>query len=104
LQRHEVFPRNLPAVIRELWQQWLENNPRRKAQAETEMHCNDCDSTGIITVYKQRYRYAFRCGRCKQAKLAGVPSAYLSDLLARGYSLTNTHKGTRQTCSRKGTL
>ena len=34
--RHESFPRNLPLVMRELWQQWLEDHPQRRAQRNTE--------------------------------------------------------------------
>ena len=29
--RHESYPRNLPLVMRELWQQWLEDHPQRRA-------------------------------------------------------------------------
>ena len=88
--RHETFPRNLPLVMRELWQQWLEDHPQRRTSRKTEEPCLDCDDTGLISLFLKGSSYLFRCGRCKRSNLNGVPVAYLADLEARGYSLTRT--------------
>ena len=86
--RHETFPRNLPLVMRELWQQWLDDHPQRRTSRKTEEPCQDCDDTGLISLFRNRSRYVFRCGRCKRSNLNGVPVGFLADLEARGYSLT----------------
>ena len=91
--RHDLFPRNLPLVMRELWQQWLEDHPHRRTRGDTETDCPDCDETGMISVYREGSRYLFRCRRCKRSNLNGVPAAFLVDLEAHGYTLT---KGVRE--------
>jgi len=94
--RHETFPRNLPLVMRELWQQWLEDHPQRRACRDTGEECPDCDGTGLISLFRKGSRYLFRCGRCKRSNLNGVPARLLIDLEARGYSLTQAGNGGRQ--------
>ena len=91
--RHDVFPRNLPLVMRELWQQWLEDHPDRRTRGNTETDCPDCDETGLISLYREGSRYLFRCRRCKRSNLNGVPAAFLVDLEAHGYSLTKAGRG-----------
>jgi hypothetical protein len=86
--RHETFPKNLPLVMRELWQQWLEDHPHRRTHRDTGEECPDCDGHGLISLFRKRSLYLFRCGRCKQSNLNGVPVGFLADLEARGYSLT----------------
>jgi hypothetical protein len=86
--RHETFPRNLPLEMRTLWQQWLEDHPQRRARRTDEAECPDCDGDGLISLFRNRSRYLFRCGKCKRSNLNSVPVAYLADLEARGYSLT----------------
>ncbi|MDA8126600.1 MAG: hypothetical protein M0009_15610 [Deltaproteobacteria bacterium] len=86
--RYETFPKNLPLVMRELWQQWLEDHPQRRSHRKTEEPCLDCDDTGLISLFRKGSSYLFRCGKCKRSNLNGVPMAYLADLEARGYSLT----------------
>lgn len=93
--RHETFPRNLPLVMRELWQQWLEDHPQRRTSRKTEERCLDCDDTGLISLFRKGSSYLFRCGQCKRSNLNGVPVAYLADLEARGYSLTRTRRQAR---------
>jgi hypothetical protein len=88
--RHEAFPRNLPLVMRELWQQWLEDHPQRRVSKDAGGECPDCDGAGLISLFRKGSRYLFRCGRCQRSNLNGVPVAYLADLEARGYSLTGT--------------
>ncbi len=94
--RHETFPKNLPLVMRELWQQWLEDHPQRRTSRNAEEECPDCDSDGLISLFREGRSYLFRCGKCKRSNLNGVPVAYLADLEARGYSLTRTAKAGRQ--------
>ena len=94
--RHEAFPRNLALVMRELWQQWLEDHPQRRAHRTAGEECPDCDGDGLISLFRKGSRYLFRCGRCKRSNLNGVPVAYLADLEARGYSLTRTFREGRQ--------
>lgn len=94
--RHETFPKNLPLVMRELWQQWLEDHPQRRTSRKTEEPCSDCDDTGLISIFRKRSLYVFRCGRCKRSNLNGVPVAYLADLEARGYSMTRAGREGRQ--------
>jgi len=86
--RHDAFPKNLPLVMRELWQQWLEDHPQRRTNRNTGEECPDCDGYGLISVLRKGSRYLFRCGRCKQSNLNGVPVRLLIDLEARGYLLT----------------
>lgn len=86
--RHESYPKNLPLVMRELWQQWLEDHPRRRARGTGGEDCPDCDGHGLISLFRKGSRYLFRCGRCKRSNLNGVPAAFLADLEAHGYSLT----------------
>ncbi len=94
--RHETFPRNLPLVMRELWQQWLEDHPQRRTHRNTGEPCPDCGDTGLISLFRKGSRYLFRCGRCKRSNLNGVPMAYLADLEARGYSPTQAGREGRQ--------
>ena len=94
--RHEAFPRNLALVVRELWQQWLEDHPQRRSHRKAEEPCLDCDDTGLISLFREGRSYLFRCGKCKRSNLNGVPVAYLADLEARGYSLTRTARAGRQ--------
>ncbi|PIP07997.1 MAG: hypothetical protein COX51_05410 [Syntrophobacteraceae bacterium CG23_combo_of_CG06-09_8_20_14_all_50_8] len=94
--RHESYPKNLPVVMRELWQQWLENHPKKRAHGSTTADCQDCDGAGIITLYREGYRYVFRCGKCQQSNLNGIPVAFLANLEVRGYTLTNTMRKNRQ--------
>jgi hypothetical protein len=94
--RHEMCPKNLPLVMRELWQQWLEDHPQRRMHRNTGEPCPDCDDTGLISLFRKRSLYVFRCGRCKRSNLNGVPVAYLADLEARGYSLTRQGQEGRQ--------
>ncbi len=86
--RHDAFPRNLPLLMRELWQQWLEDHPQRRTNRNPGEECPDCDGDGLISLFRKGRRYLFRCGRCKRSNLNGVPLAYLADLEVRGYSLT----------------
>ena len=88
--RHESYPRNLPLVMRELWQQWLEDHPQRRSHGNAGADCPDCDETGVISIYRKGSRYLFRCRRCKRSNLNGVPAAFLVDLEAHGYTLTKT--------------
>jgi hypothetical protein len=91
-QRIEIFPRNLPVVMRELWQRWREAHPRKQAHPETDLSCRECDGTGMISGFRQGYRYSFRCGRCRQSTLHGIPFATELDLLAQGYTRTEARK------------
>jgi hypothetical protein len=88
--RHEAFPKNLPLVMRELWQQWLDDHPHRRTNRNAGEECPDCDGHGLISLFRKGCRYLFRCGRCKRSNLNGVPVAFLANLEARGYSLTKS--------------
>ncbi len=94
--RHDAFPRNLPLVMRELWQQWLDDHPQRRTSRNVAEACPDCDGDGLLSLFRKGSSYVFRCGRCKRSNLNGVPVAYLADLEARGYSLTRTAREGRQ--------
>ncbi len=94
-QRQEGFPRNLPANMRELWQRWREEHPRKQARPDTDTNCRDCEGSGLITGYRDGNAYAFRCGRCRQSTLHGIPFATGLDLLAQGYALTEERKRNR---------
>ncbi len=93
--RHEFYPKNLPVVMRELWQQWLEDHPNRRMHRNGDSNCKDCEGTGIITLYREGYRYVFRCGKCRQSNLNGIPIAFVNNLLAQGYTLANTIRKNR---------
>ena len=90
--RHDAFPRDLPLLMRELWQQWLEDHPRQRICRNTGAECPDCDGDGLISLFRKGSSYLFRCGRCKRSNLNGVPIAFLADLEARGYSLTRERR------------
>ena len=92
-RQQEAFPRNLPVLVRELWQKWREDNPRKQAHPHTDLNCRECDGTGLITGYREGRAYAFRCGRCRQSTLHGIPFATAPDLTALGYARTETRKG-----------
>ena len=94
--RHDAFPRNLPLVMRELWQQWLEDHPQRRTYRNTGEECPDCDGHGLISLYRSGSRYLFRCGRCKRSNLNGVPVRLLIDLEVHGYSMTRPGREGRQ--------
>lgn len=94
--RHDAFPRNLPLVMRELWQQWLEDHPQRRTNRNAGEECPDCDGAGLISLFRNGSRYLFRCGRCKGSNLNGVPVRLLIDLEAHGYSLTRPGREGRQ--------
>ncbi len=94
--RHDAFPRNLPLVVRELWQQWLEDHPQRRTNRNAEEECQDCDGHGLISLFRNGSRYLFRCGRCKRSNMNGVPVGFLADLEVHGYSLTKPGREGRQ--------
>jgi len=94
--RHESYPKNLPVVMREIWQQWLENHPNRRANRDADSNCTDCEGAGIFTVYREGYRYVFRCGKCRHSNLNGIPVAFVSHLQAQGYTMTNTLRKNRR--------
>jgi len=94
--QQEGFPRNLPVLMRELWQRWREDNPRKRAHPDMNLNCRDCDGTGLITGYREGRAYAFRCGRCRQSTLHGIPFAIDLDLLSQGYELTEDRKEKRR--------
>ena len=81
-------PEICPWSCGELWQQWLEDHPQRRTHRNTGEPCPDCDGDGLISLFRKRSLYVFRCGRCKRSNLNGVPMRLLIDLEARGYSLT----------------
>jgi len=94
--RYESYPRNLPLVMRDLWQQWREDHPHRRAHGDVGPDCMDCKGTGLIFLSLEGSRYVFRCGKCRRSNLNGVPTALLIDLQARGYTLTNAARSQRQ--------
>jgi hypothetical protein len=94
--RHELYPRNLPLVMREPWHQWLEVHPQWRVRGTGGEDCPDCDETGVISIYRKGSRYLFRCSRCKRSNLNGVPAAFLADLEAHGYTLTRNGREGRQ--------
>ncbi|HOD98192.1 MAG TPA: hypothetical protein PLU95_06510 [Syntrophales bacterium] len=92
-QRQEGFPRNLPVIMRELWQRWREEHPQKQAHPDTDANCRDCDGTGLITGYRESHAYAFRCGRCRQSTLHGIPFTTVETLIAQGYERSAPRQG-----------
>jgi hypothetical protein len=86
---YEYWPKNITATLWSFYHQWLDSNPDKRA-IENFFDCPDCDE-GLITAYKEKnntkYRYVFRCTKCKQNKIAAYPRASRVELLGEGYEI-----------------
>lgn len=87
----DAYPRNIPAAMWALFHAWQAANPDKKA-TQAFFACPDCID-GIIWASKpnesgRKYRYIFRCCRCRQNHVQAYPKAYKADLIQRGYEIT----------------
>jgi hypothetical protein len=83
-ERYEGFPKNLPQVLFGMWGEWVRSNPQNIERREfmcKEEHCRD----GLLFVYKDKYRFAFRCERCNASELLGIPADTMERLILAGY-------------------
>lgn len=101
----EGWPKSITLTIKNLYLQWLDAHPEKKAQ-ERKLNCDECEE-GLIHVRKichrgQHYNFVFRCGKCRQSNLNGIEFARIGELLANGYERQPTEweprrrKSTRQ--------
>jgi hypothetical protein len=88
LQESEVWPRNFPGLVKDLFRRWREAHPEKRAPDE-KPGCQECDG-GYLRVSQeakngQWCNLAFRCGNCN---LHGPPrimrAARRWDLLQEG--------------------
>lgn len=85
----EVWPRNITATLWAMYHQWQDAYPEKRA-IENYFYCPDCND-GLITAYKEKnnvkYRYIFRCPKCKQANNRSFPMMSRAELMNDGYDL-----------------
>lgn len=84
----EFWPRNITAQIWAFYHAWLQAYPEKRAE-EQAVECPDCNR-GLIHVQKLNERkqwvdYTFRCGKCQQSNLNGIPMMPKRALLNQGY-------------------
>jgi hypothetical protein len=86
---YEIWPRNITATLWAFYHQWLDAHPEKRA-IETFFNCSDCDE-GLITAYKKKndikYRYVFRCSKCRQDHTKAYPIAARLELMNDGYEI-----------------
>lgn len=86
---YEIWPRNITATLWAFYHQWLDAHPEKRA-IETFFNCSDCDE-GLITAYKKKndikYRYVFRCSKCRQDKTKAYPIGSRMELMNDGYEI-----------------
>ncbi len=85
----ESWPRNIPSAIWAFYHAWLDAHPEKRAYIH-DRKCDECDSSGTLSVLKKTERgtfvsYVFRCGKCGQSNLSGIPAARIGTLLMNGY-------------------
>jgi hypothetical protein len=86
---HDTYPKNIVKTFWAQYHDWLELHPEKKAY-DRKLACSECESTGLIHVQKKNERgkfvdYTFRCGRCNQSTLRGLPIGRIGALLMNGY-------------------
>lgn len=95
--RYKDFPKILHIAIQQLYQDWLQAHPEKRASygqssAMSNCHVSECED-GLLFVtkpsdeYGYNARYVFRC-MCGRSLLNGIPQARFSDLINDGYSST----------------
>lgn len=96
--RFDVFPKNLPNVVRQLWGEWLNANPDKQSSYQYR-ECSDpwCDQGEIHAgkMIDDRYQvFAFSCRVCRQNR-NGWPLVSSIELEQQGYS-QDTAESTRE--------
>jgi len=85
----ESFPRNLPAMIKHLWSEWLDANPNKRAR-DKEYGCQNCDQ-GYIRVSRleetlgKYYDTCFKCSYCLPLFPQTMQKATVNWLYEQGY-------------------
>ncbi len=84
------WPHNITMAICEYHRAWQESNPDKRAP-ERHWECTDC-SDGLIFARKVnkdtkvKYRYVFKCLKCKQSKY-DYPLSSVVELIRDGYEV-----------------
>ncbi|NPV03844.1 MAG: hypothetical protein HPY67_03835 [Syntrophaceae bacterium] len=92
-EQFEAFPKNLPSVIWELYNAWLDAHPEKRARKES-VDCPDCEGgllclTRPVRGYRVPPTFSAPCGRCRQVRAAQYMT--LAEALRQGYSRVNLH-------------
>jgi len=84
IKQGDSFPGNLPKAMRDGWQEWIRANGKSNGGF---VECEDGCDRGILFVWHTVHctGFAFRCARCNQSDLIGIPAAKYGDLVRRGY-------------------
>ena len=88
-ETHEVFPKNIPATLWGSYTEWQRVNPDKKA-IENYFDCPDCNEGLIFATKKKndlKYRYVFRCVKCKQNHCRAYPLSSPMGLKEDGYDV-----------------
>lgn len=96
---HETFPRNLPLVCLQLFDEWKQANPDRIIGNREYRECKYCED-GLIFAKKDvakgksivTYEYVFRCGHCKQDNHNSFEFATYAALERAEYFILNKNK------------
>jgi hypothetical protein len=100
-KNEKFFPTNLPRCILKYWQCWQEEHPTQVAPKSIEKEsygfCPDRCADGLWHVQKEKYderldvvnvkTSVFRCARCRQSDLHGIPFATKEQLEAMGWRI-----------------
>lgn len=97
-KNNEFFPRNLSKAMLELWEQYLKDNPSKKARETREaLGCSNCH-WGWIVGWKKVEGWgwcsqAFKCSHCKTEQATRLGKwAYRHELMERGFILEPTER------------
>jgi hypothetical protein len=87
---YESFPKNIVSALWGGYAEWQQAHPD-KAARESFFHCADC-SEGLIFASKinqnnTKYKYVFRCIKCKQNHMAAYPEIVRAELISQGYTI-----------------
>jgi len=90
-EQFEAFPKNLPSVIWELYNAWLDANPEKRAHKES-VDCPDCESGWLILEkdqdpYRTPISATAPCGRCRQLRMPKY--LRLEDAMLAGFRRKN---------------
>ncbi|OPZ24004.1 MAG: hypothetical protein BWZ01_03001 [Deltaproteobacteria bacterium ADurb.BinA179] len=90
-EQFEAFPKNLPSVIWELYNAWLDAYPEKAAPRET-VDCPDCESGWLILEkdqdpYRTPISATAPCGRCRQLRMPKY--LRLEDAMLAGFRRKN---------------
>lgn len=95
IDEFEGFPKNIKSTMWALYHQWLDAHPEKKAPIDLR-NCSKGCLEGILFAVKLiqevKYRYVFRCGKCRQQTFPQWPESTYEKLVYEGYEIIDYAK------------